>query len=485
MFKKKLEEVKLGLTFDDVLLPPARTKIEPNEVSLEVKLTKNINLNIPILSSPMDTVTEADMAIALARLGGLGVIHRNLPMEDQLDMVKKVKREESLKIKDLVTVSPNMPVNETLKIMEKHKIAGLPVVDGGVLIGILTNRDLRFYNNVKIPNIKVKDLMSKNVIMADEDITIEEAREILHKNRIEKLPLINKKKELVGLITVKDILKREKYPTASRDEEGRLLVGAAIGPFDMERAKNLEDAGADAIVVDTAHAHNENVMNSIKKIRKEIDIDIIAGNIATKEAAEDLISLNVDALRVGIGPGSICTTRVIAGVGVPQLTAVAETAEAAESHGISVIADGGIRYSGDVVKVMAAGAKAVMLGGMFAGTKEAPGREMIIDGRKYKLYRGMGSIGAIRKGMSDRYGQIGATKFSPEGVEAVVAFKGNVSEVIYQLMGGIKSGMGYVGVSNINELRRKAEFVRITNSGLKESHPHDVKIISETPNYPL
>ena len=472
---------KVGLTFDDVLLVPARSPVEPKEIDVSTHVTREIKLQVPILSSPMDTVTEHPMAIALAELGALGIIHRNITIEEQVEMVRRVKKEESLVIRDLHTVTPETTIEEAERIMRENNIAGLPVVEGDELVGILTNRDIRFYRGGKI---KVSKLMTENVITAPEGISLEEAIEIMHKNRIEKLPIV-KDGKLVGLITAKDILKREKYPNALRDREGRLMVGAAVGPFDLERAKRLTDAEVDVIVVDTAHAHNEKVLESIKAIRKIADVQLIAGNIATREAAEDLIARDVDGLRVGIGPGSICTTRIVAGIGVPQLEAIAQTADVAREHGIPVIADGGIRYSGDMVKALAAGANAVMLGSLLAGTEESPGREIIIGGRKFKVYRGMGSVAALQKGISDRYGQLGKGKLVPEGVEAAVPYKGRVEEVIFQLVGGLKSGMGYVGARNIEELHKRAKFIRITSAGLRESHPHDVNIISEAPNYPM
>ncbi len=481
MFEEKLRSAITGLTFDDVLLLPMRSPVEPKDVDVSSKITRNITLNVPILSSPMDTVTEEKMAIAMAEFGALGIIHRNMPVNEQVEMVRKVKREESLVIKDLHTITPDTTIEEAEKIMRENNIAGLPVVENGKLVGILTNRDIRFYRGEKI---KVSELMTRNVITAEEGITLDEAIKIMHKHRIEKLPIV-KNGKLVGLITAKDILKREKYPNASRDSEGRLMVGAAVGPFDIERAKMLENAEVDVIVVDTAHAHNENVMKSIKKMRAEIGVDIIAGNIATREAAEDLIALDVDGLRVGIGPGSICTTRVVAGIGVPQLEAISMVADVAKEYNVPVIADGGIRYSGDIVKALAAGANGVMLGSLLAGTEESPGREIIIGGRKFKVYRGMGSVAALQKGHSDRYGKLGRGKLVPEGVEAAVPYKGKVEEVLYQLVGGMKSGMGYVGARNIAELHKKARFVKITGAGLRESHPHDVNIISEAPNYPM
>ncbi len=484
MFEEKLKNAEMGLTFDDVLLIPSRTPVEPKDVDVSSFITRDIRVNVPILSSPMDTVTEAKMAIAMAEFGALGIIHRNMSIEAQVAMVRKVKREESLIIRDVYTVTPDTTIEEADRIMREKNITGLPVVEGDKIVGIITIRDIRFYQNHGDTSIKVSELMTKDVITAEEGITLEEAIKIMHRHRIEKLPIV-KDGKLVGLITAKDILKRKMYPNASRDTEGRLLVGAAVGPFDIERAKALEDAEADVIVIDTAHAHNEKVMESIKKIRREIDVDIIAGNIATRQAAEDLISLDIDALRVGIGPGSICTTRVVAGIGVPQITAIAETADVAKEYGIPIIADGGIRYSGDIVKAIAAGANAVMLGSLLAGTDESPGREIIIGGRKFKVYRGMGSLGVLQQGISDRYGKIGKGKIVPEGVEAAVPYKGTVSEVLSQLVGGMKSGMGYVGAKNVEDLQKKGKFIRITQAGLRESHPHDVNIIAEAPNYPM
>ncbi len=481
MFEEKLKNAKIGLTFDDVLLQPPRSPVEPKDVDVSSNITRHIKAKIPILSSPMDTVTEDRMAIALAEIGALGIIHRNITIEEQVELVRRVKKEESLIIRDLHTITPDTTIEEAERLMRENKIAGLPVVEKDKLVGILTNRDIRFYRGERI---KVSSVMTRDVITAPEGITMEEAIKIMHEHRIEKLPIV-KDGKLVGLITAKDILKRERYPDALRDSEGRLMVGAAIGPFDEARARKLLDAEVDVIVIDTAHAHNEHVMESIKKIRKIVDVDLIAGNIATKEAAEDLIALDVDALRVGIGPGSICTTRVVAGIGVPQLEAIGQTADVAQDYGVPVIADGGIRYSGDIVKALAAGASAVMLGSLLAGTEESPGREMIIGGRKFKVYRGMGSLGAMQKGISDRYGKLGKGKLVPEGVEAAVPYKGRVEEVIFQLVGGMKSGMGYIGARNVEELWKRARFVRITNAGLKESHPHDVNIISEAPNYPM
>ncbi len=479
MFKEKFQNLKEGYTFDDVLLKPLHSSMEPKNANVSSTFSRHIKVGIPIISSPMDTVTEDPMAIAMARYGALGVIHRNMSSNEQIEMIKKVKKEESIVIQDVFSIDPETPVNVARTLMKTKNIAGLPVVSSGKLIGILTKRDLEFSDS----NGAVKDIMTKDVITADQNVSIEDAKYILYKNRVEKLPLVDSRGRLMGLITAKDIKTREQFPNASRDEQGQLMVGAAIGAYDLDRAVNLEKAGSDFLVIDTAHAHNSNVLTSLKKIRKEISIDIVAGNIATAEAAEDLISIGVDGLRVGIGPGSICTTRIVAGVGVPQLTAISDVADVASESGIPVIADGGIRYSGDMIKALAAGASTVMLGSLLAGTEESPGTEMIINGRKYKAYRGMGSIGAIKAGKSDRYGKLGSNEFIAEGVEGSVPYRGKVSENLFQFIGGIKTGMGYLGAANIQELREKAVFVKITNNGLKESHPHDIRIVSEPPNY--
>lgn len=482
MFKDKFENIREGYTFDDVLLIPSKSPVEPRDADVSSKFSRHIDIKIPIASSPMDTVTETEMAIAMARQGGIGILHRNLSVNQQAGFVKKVKREESIIIRNVHTVAPETPIVELRNIMKTKNIGGLPVVSGEKLVGIVTKRDLEFAGKDKKT---VQDIMVKDVIYAHDNIDIKDALEILYRNRIEKLPLVDKSGRVVGLITAKDITTREKFPQASRDQAGKLIVGAAIGPFDTDRAMTLEKEGVDVLVVDTAHAHNENVLSSLKKMRKEISVDLVAGNIATKEAAEDLISLGVDGLRVGIGPGSICTTRIIAGIGVPQLTAISDVAEVANGQNVPVIADGGIRFSGDIVKAFASGANSVMLGSLFAGTEESPGGEIILNGRKYKAYRGMGSIGAIQTGISDRYGKLGATKFVAEGVEGVVPFRGKAEEVLFQLIGGVKSGMGYVGARNIDELRTKSRFVKISANGLKESHPHDIRITSEPPNYQL
>ena len=479
MYTKKIENIIEGLTFDDVLVIPSRSSIEPKESDIKSKFSRHISLNTPVSSAPMDTVTEAEMAVAMSRYGGIGIIHRNISRNEQASLVRKVKREESIIIRNVHTVDPSTPIEVVRNIMETKKINGLPVVSGEKIVGIVTKRDLEFATRAMNT---VSDVMVKDVIYASDNITLEEAREILYKNRIEKLPLVDDKKKVVGLITSKDITTRHKFPEATRDEEGQLMVGASVGPFDIDRAIMLEKEGADVIVIDTAHAHNSNVIESIKKMRKVISADIVAGNIATGEAAEDLISLDVDGLRVGIGPGSICTTRVVAGIGVPQISAIASVASVAVKSNIPVIADGGIRFSGDIVKAMAAGADTVMLGSLLAGTEESPGNEIIINGRKYKSYRGMGSIGAMQKG-SDRYGKFSGSKFVAEGVEGAVPYRGKVEEVLFQLMGGLKSGMGYSGSRNIQELKNGTRFIRVTANGLRENHPHDIRIMTEPPNY--
>ena len=479
MYTKKIENIIEGLTFDDVLVIPSRSSIEPKESDIKSKFSRHISLNTPVSSAPMDTVTEAEMAVAMSRYGGIGIIHRNISRNEQASLVRKVKREESIIIRNVHTVDPSTPIEVVRNIMETKKINGLPVVSGEKIVGIVTKRDLEFATRAMNT---VSDVMVKDVIYASDNITLEEAREILYKNRIEKLPLVDDKKKVVGLITSKDITTRHKFPEATRDEEGQLMVGASVGPFDIDRAIMLEKEGADVIVIDTAHAHNSNVIESIKKMRKVISADIVAGNIATGEAAEDIISLDIDGLRVGIGPGSICTTRVVAGIGVPQISAIANVASVAAKSNIPVIADGGIRFSGDIVKAIAAGADTVMLGSLLAGTEESPGNEIIINGRKYKSYRGMGSIGAMQKG-SDRYGKFSGSKFVAEGVEGAVPYRGKVEEVLFQLMGGLKSGMGYSGSRNIQELKNGTRFIRVTANGLRENHPHDIRIMTEPPNY--
>ncbi|WP_036222612.1 IMP dehydrogenase [Mesoaciditoga lauensis] len=473
-------------TFDDVLLVPQYSEVLPSETDVSTYLTKDLKLNIPFISAAMDTVTEARMAIALAREGGIGIVHKNMSMNEQAWQVKRVKLTENGVIKDPITIPPDATVEDALETMRLYKIGGLPVVKDGRFFGLLTNRDLRFEDDMSKP---VKELMTplEKLITAPSTLSLEDAREILHKYRIEKLPLVEGKK-LVGLITIKDINSVVEYPNASRDEKGRLLVGAAVGVTKdtQQRVDLLLKAGADVIIVDTAHGHSKGVIEMVKQLKSDHpDMRVIAGNVATAQATEDLIKAGADAVKVGVGPGSICTTRVIAGIGVPQLTAVLNCAKAASKYGVPIIADGGIRYSGDIVKALAAGASTVMMGSIFAGTDEAPGESIIYEGRKFKSYRGMGSIGAMKRGSSDRYFQenVSPNKFVPEGIEGMVPYKGSVSEIIYQLIGGLRSGMGYCGAENIPQLSEKAVFVEISQAGVKESHPHDVKITREAPNY--
>jgi IMP dehydrogenase len=485
MLQHPLEE---GLSFDDVLLLPARSEILPLETDVRTRLTRQIQINIPIVSSAMDTVTEARLAIALAQEGGIGVIHRAFSPEDQAAEVDKVKKSESGMIQDPITISPHQRVAEVLKIMERYRISGVPVTEKGKLVGIVTNRDLRFETRMDLP---VSEVMTKeNLITASVGTTLEEAKEILHRHRIEKLLVVDDGFYLRGLITIKDIQKRIKYPNACKDEVGRLRVGAAVGTGreGLERAELLIKAGVDVVVVDTAHGHTRGVIETIKAIkRKYPDIPLIGGNIATAEAAEDLIAAGVDAIKVGIGPGSICTTRIVAGAGVPQITAIAKCASVANKKGIPVISDGGIKFSGDITKAIAAGSSSVMIGGLFAGTDESPGETVLFQGRSYKVYRGMGSLGAMQRGGGDRYFQdeIEPGKFVPEGIEGRVPYKGSLAAIVYQLVGGLRAGMGYCGCRNIEELRTKARFIKITTSGLKESHVHDVIITKEAPNYSL
>jgi len=483
--RKKI--VKEGLTFDDVLLIPAMSKVLPSKVDVKTKLTRKITLNIPIVSAAMDTVTEADLAIALAREGGIGIIHKNLSIEEQAEQVDRVKRSESGLITNPVTLSPDQLVSEAKEVMKRYRISGLPVTRNGVLVGILTARDLRFLER---DDIKVSEVMTReNLITASEGITLEKATKILHENRIEKLPVVDKKGRLKGLITVKDIQKKLDFPNACKDDRGRLRVGAAVGvgADTIDRVKALIDANVDVIVIDTAHAHSKNVFDMIVKIRKKFkDIQLIGGNVATAEGARDLIKLGVDAIKVGIGPGAICTTRVIAGIGVPQVTAIMDCAEVAERAGVPLIADGGIKYSGDIVKAIAAGADSVMIGSLFAGTDESPGEIIYYEGKSYKVYRGMGSVEAMKKGSKDRYFQeevLEESKFVAEGIEGRVSYKGSLASNVFQLIGGLRAGMGYCGAKNIAELKRKGRFIKITQAGLRESHPHDIIITKEAPNY--
>lgn len=481
------EEIKECLTFDDVLLLPGKSAVLPKEADISTYITKKIKLNCPLVSAPMDTVTEAGLAIALAQEGGIGIIHKNISVEEQINEVDKVKRSVSGMIADPITMSPDESISKAVEVMRKYQISGIPVTEGRRLVGILTNRDLRFETDLKK---RISELMTKDdLVTVPIGTTLEQSKELLHKNRIEKLLVVDKEGNLKGLITIKDIEKNRKYPSAAKDSFGRLIVGAAVGISNdrKERVKALVKAGADIIVVDTAHGHSEYVIKVIESIKGEYpDIQVVGGNVATPEGAEDLIKAGVDAVKVGIGPGSICTTRIIAGVGVPQITAITECSKVADKYGIPIIADGGIKYSGDITKAIAAGARCVMIGSLFAGTEESPGEKILYQGRSYKEYRGMGSIGAMAEGSSDRYFQdmqFTETKLVPEGVEGRIPYKGSLSFTVHQLIGGLRAGMGYTGCRNIEELRKNTGFIRITQSGLRESHVHDVIITKEAPNY--
>lgn len=482
------EPIQVGLTFDDVLLVPARSDIHPNFVDTTARLTSDVHLNIPILSSAMDTVTEARLAIAMAQQGGLGVIHKNMTVEQQAEEVDKVKRSEAGMIVDPVTMRPWQRISEALDVMEKYKISGVPVTDAnGRLVGILTNRDLRFETRFDLP---ISERMTKDdLVTVPVGTTLDEAREVLHQHRIEKLLVVDGNGDLKGLITVKDIQKARRYPSAAKDPLGRLRCGAAIGVGSegLERARALIDAKVDVIFVDSAHAHSAGVMDLVRQFKKLYpNTPLVAGNVATYEATMDLINLGVDAVKVGIGPGSICTTRVVAGAGVPQITAITECARAAEKFDIPIIADGGIKFSGDITKAIAAGAECVMIGSLFAGTEEAPGETILYQGRTFKSYRGMGSLGAMQAGSKDRYFQEGTaetSKLVPEGIEGKVPYKGTIAATVQQMIGGLRSGMGLTGSPTIEELRTRSRFVRITHAGLRESHAHDVIITKEAPNY--
>ena len=476
-----------ALTFDDVLLVPAHSTVLPRDVSLTTHLTRNIRLNLPLLSAAMDTVTEARLAIALAQEGGIGIVHKNLSPKAQAAEVSKVKRYETGVLKDPITIPPTMTVREVLALTRAHKFSGLPVVEGKRVVGIVTNRDLRFETNLDQP---VHAIMTpkERLITVQEGATLEQAKALMHKHRLERVLVINDKFEMRGLMTVKDILKSSEHPDAAKDNLGRLLVGAAIGVGEgvEERAELLAEAGVDVLVVDTAHGHSEGVLKRVKWVKKHFPkVEVIGGNIATADAAKALVDHGADGVKVGIGPGSICTTRIVAGVGMPQISAVDNVANAMAKGGVPLIADGGIRYSGDISKAIAAGAHTVMLGGLFAGTEEAPGDTVLFQGRSYKSYRGMGSIGAMKDGAADRYFQDGSSveKLVPEGIEGRVPYKGPVGAVIHQLMGGLRSSMGYVGCKTIEDMRSKAEFVEITSAGIRESHVHDVQITQEAPNY--
>ncbi len=476
--------VKEGLTFDDVLLIPEASDVLPAEVDLKTTLAKGIDLNIPIVSAAMDTVTESRLAIAMAREGGMGIIHKNMSIEEQAKEVDKVKRSEHGVITDPFFLAPDNLVKDAVSLMERYRISGVPVTKEGKLVGILTNRDLRFETNYEQP---ISAVMTKdNLVTAPVGTSLDDAKNILGKHRIEKLPIVDDKGYLKGLITIKDIEKSIQYPNSARDKHGRLLVGAAVGTAanTMDRVAALIDAKVDVIAIDTAHGHSAMVLKKIAEIKKKFpSLTLIAGNVATAEATKALIDAGADIVKVGIGPGSICTTRVVAGIGVPQLTAVMDCAEEADKHGKRIIADGGIKYSGDIVKALAAGGSAVMIGSMLAGTQESPGEIELYQGRSFKVYRGMGSLAAMAAGSNDRYFQENEKKFVPEGVEGRVPYRGSVSEIIYQMKGGLRSGMGYCGKHNIDELRKNSRFIKITNAGLLESHPHDISISKEAPNY--
>lgn len=479
------DDLPLGLTFDDVLLLPFKSDVLPGEVDVSTNLTKNIRLNVPIISAAMDTVTDSSLAIAMAREGGLGIMHRAMSPQKQALEVDKVKKSESGMIVDPITVAPDAPISDALVLMARYRISGVPVTQNGKLVGILTNRDLRFETNEKR---KVSEAMtSERLITAPIGTTLEEAKDILNRYKIEKLPIVDDEFNLKGLITIKDIEKRRKYPNACKDSLGRLRVGAAIGVGEnaLYRAELLIKAGADILAIDTAHGHSKGVINTLEEIKKKFDIEVIAGNIGTAEAADELIRAGADAIKIGIGPGSICTTRIVAGAGVPQLTAIRNCYAVASKANIPVIADGGLKYSGDIAKAIASGAHCVMIGSLFAGTDESPGEVILYQGRSYKTYRGMGSIGAMQQGAKDRYGQEGVEKekLVPEGVEGRVPYKGPLASSVHQLVGGLRSGMGYCGCRTLEEMRKNARFIQITNAGLRESHVHDVIITKEAPNY--
>jgi len=479
--------LKEGLTFDDVLLVPGHSTVHPRDTRVETRLTSRIRLNVPLLSAAMDTVTESGMAIAIARQGGLGVIHKNMPAEKQAEEVDRVKRSESGMILNPITLGPENTLREALRLTARFSISGVPIVEeDGLLVGIITNRDLQFETELDQP---IRDVMtSEELVTAPVGTTLDEAEAILHRHRIEKLPVVDEDGHLKGLITVKDIFKRRKHPDACKDEHGRLRVGGAVGAsrVDVDRARALVEAGVDVLVVDTAHGHSEGVLSAVERTKEAFpDVELVAGNVGTAEGARALVERGADAVKVGVGPGSICTTRVVTGVGLPQLTAIMDAVEGTGGD-VPIIADGGIRYSGDLVKALASGAHAVMMGSMFAGTEEAPGESFLLEGRRYKIVRGMGSLSAMEEGSADRYfqeGELDAKKLVPEGVEARVPYKGPVADTVFQLVGGLRSGMGYCGVADLEELRTRARFVRVTSGGLRESHPHDVTITREAPNY--
>ena len=478
--------VKEALTFDDVLLIPGKSDVEPKDVNISTHLTKKIKLNTPLMTAAMDTVTESEMAIAIAREGGIGIIHKNMSIEAQADMVDRVKRSENGVITNPFYLSPEKTVAEADELMGKFKISGVPICENGKFVGIITNRDMAFLSEEDFKQPISAVMTKENLITAPVGTTLQEAKELLKKHKVEKLPLIDEKGNLGGLITIKDIEKSIQYPNSSRDEKGRLLCGAAIGatPDVLDRVDALVKAGADVLVLDSAHGHNSNIVKSVAKVKAAYpDVQLIAGNVATAEATHDLIEAGADAVKVGIGPGSICTTRVVAGIGVPQVTAIFDAAREAEKYGVPIIADGGIKYSGDIVKALAAGGSVVMVGSLVAGCKESPGETEIYQGRQFKVYRGMGSLAAMGKGSSDRYFQGGNKKLVPEGVEGRVPYKGPLADTVFQMIGGIRAGMGYTGCATITDLHEKAKFCKISGAGLKESHPHDIQITKEDPNY--
>jgi IMP dehydrogenase len=482
----KVREIRESLTFDDVLLMPAYSDFLPRDADLSTRLTRNLRIRIPLVSAAMDTVTEAETAICMARQGGIGFIHKNMTPAQQAAEVRRVKKSESGMVLDPITIRPEDTLQQVVDVMRKHNISGLPVVEGHRLVGILTNRDLRFQLDL---SRKVADVMTRKLVTAPVGVDMDAAKELLNEHRIEKLLLVNEDGSLEGLITVKDIEKRQTFPNAAKDKLARLLVGAAVGVGDDrdERAAALVEAGVDVVVLDTAHGHSRRVIESVAWMKaKYPHVEVIAGNVATADGTRALIEAGADAVKVGIGPGSICTTRIVAGVGVPQITAIMDCVDAATPYGVPIIADGGIKYSGDLVKAIAAGAEVVMIGSLFAGTTESPGDVVLYQGRSYKVYRGMGSLGAMSQGSGDRYGQDGikeSRKMVPEGIEGMVAFRGSLADNIFQLLGGLQSGMGYCGTRTINDLRERAQFVRITNAGLRESHVHDVYVTKEAPNY--
>jgi len=480
------EDLREGLTFDDILLQPARSSVLPAQTDTRTCLTKNIALNIPVVSSAMDTVTESHLAIALAQQGGIGIIHRNMTIERQAEEVDRVKRSESGMIVDPITIDPDKKISDALELMKRYRISGVPVTRGGKLVGILTNRDLRFESRFDLP---ISQVMTKeNLITVPAGTTLEEAEKILHRHRVEKLLVVDDNFNLKGLITVKDIQKKLKYPNAAKDAQGRLRVGAALGSTGdfLERALELVKRKVDVLVVDSAHAHSERVLEAVRAVKSKIpDVDLIAGNVASYEGARDLIDLGADGVKVGIGPGSICTTRVVSGAGVPQITAISDCRRATEEGGVPLISDGGIKFSGDITKAIASGADSVMIGSLLAGTEESPGETILYQGRTFKSYRGMGSMGAMSQGGADRYSQDGSGKLVPEGIEGRVPYKGPIAELVYQLVGGLRAGMGYCGCKTIRELQHNAKFLRISSAGLRESHVHDVIITKEAPNYRL